>query len=461
LKQRKELLAALFERAKTKSDINEHLELLYKMVADTGVQNIVELGARGGNSTVALVIGAAETRGHVTSVDHGKGAEYAGEPSTWDTLSEASAAITDRLGLGDFWTLVIKDDLQYAKEYDGEIDLLMIDTEHSYDQTKKELASWGAKVVDGGFIAIHDTVSFPEQNKAIWEFLDEHPLSHYVEHKNCNGLGIIIKDIRRRAGAATHSRADNTVLQERIRRMQEDLLGLRSKLAQKEKEFLLRLEEQKLEFKKQLPVIKEEHRREFESQFIQSADDPLSALLLMYRTRPDIRAAFPEVDQGNYLRLLQWAQEYVATRKDAAHQTLRSHLSWYGGNSLLTLSRDNVQLKKKLENLTASLEESAAEISRMQMKLAARQIAYENKLAEISRSKDNEIAALQSVSRSKDNEIAALQSQLRLIVSSTTWRLVELMKRLENRYLPPGSRRGRQFQRLIKAANKAVSKGLD
>lgn len=58
-KRTSELVSYLLERAKTKSDINEHLLFLYKMVVNSNVQKIVDLGTRDGNSTCALVIGAA------------------------------------------------------------------------------------------------------------------------------------------------------------------------------------------------------------------------------------------------------------------------------------------------------------------------------------------------------------------------------------------------------------------
>lgn len=54
-----------------KSDINEHPELLYKIVAESRATRIV--GTRGGNSTCSLLVGTAETRGYVIIVDYGKG----------------------------------------------------------------------------------------------------------------------------------------------------------------------------------------------------------------------------------------------------------------------------------------------------------------------------------------------------------------------------------------------------
>jgi len=227
IRQKEELLSFLQERAQTPSDINEHLILLYKLVAESNAQKIVELGVRGGNSTCALVIAASETGGFVISVDHGRGAEYPKQPRSWDALEQTSSMITDKLALADYWSLVIRDDLEFAREYDDEIDVLMIDTSHSYEQTKKELAAWGDKVVCGGFIILHDTVSFPEQNKAIWEFLDERQFCDYVEHKNCNGLGVIIKE---RDGQIRQLGLD--VWRYRMDRMQEAIIHMRTRLMQ-------------------------------------------------------------------------------------------------------------------------------------------------------------------------------------------------------------------------------------
>lgn len=189
---REELLGFLSEKANTPSDINEHLELFYRIMSETRAQKIVDLGTRDGNSTYALVIDAVETGDHVTSVDNGKAVEYTNYRTGLDALAETSVVISDKFGLDMYWTLVIKDDIEFAAQYTDEFELLLIGTVHSHEQTKKELEIWESKVVSGGFIVIHDIVSFREQNLAIWGFLDWHSSLDYVEHTNCNRLGIII-----------------------------------------------------------------------------------------------------------------------------------------------------------------------------------------------------------------------------------------------------------------------------
>jgi hypothetical protein len=293
------------------------------------------------------VIGAAETGGHVISVDSGKGDEYTGDPPAWEALTETSSMIEEELGLKDHWALVVKDDLEFAKEYRGEIEVLFMDTSHSYEQTKKELEAWGSKVVNGGFIIIHDTVSYPEQNKAIWEFLSSNPLSQYVEHENCNGLGIIIKDSRRPKQPVTQLAREGAMSkswQERIDRMQETLSEIR------------------LQLRAAIAGRESANRR---LAGLTKTDDPLSALLQVYWTRLDLQDAFPEAKSGEYQRLMEWAGHIVASRAEDIHyKTLSQHGSWFTRNPWLIGAQDNLtQSEKRVAELVSkldSIEQSAS-----------------------------------------------------------------------------------------------------
>ena len=330
-----------------KSDINEHLKLLYKIVAESRATRIVELGTRGGNSTCALLVGAAETGGHVISVDYGKGDEYTGDPTAWKALAETSSAIVDKLGLADFWTLVVKDDLEFAKQYHDQIEVLFIDTSHSYDQTKKELEAWGSKVVNGGFIIIHDTVSYPEQNRAIWEFISLNPLSEYVEHENCNGLGIIIKDSTRPKRPATRRarfEAMSKFWSDRIDVMQQALSEVRVQLSA-------------------AIVARETAVRRLEK--ASQADDPLSTLLQIYWMRGDLQTAFPEAKSGEYQRLIEWAGNIVATCSQDIHLSwLLRHEDWFARNPWRLVRQQTIERYKEMENQLPNLQGRVSELEK-------------------------------------------------------------------------------------------------
>lgn len=59
---------------------------------------------------------------------------------------------------------------------------------------------------------------------------------------------------------------------------------------------------------------------------------PLSVLFEIYYTRLDLQGAYPEVAEGKYQRLIDWAAEPGITR-DSARYLLRPYHSWYVENA--------------------------------------------------------------------------------------------------------------------------------
>ena len=57
-------------------------------------------------------------------------------------------------------------------------------------------------------------------------------------------------------------------------------------------------------------------------------DNPMGALLTMYSQREDLQVAFPEVRQGGYTRLLEWADKHGTTTDDQK-ELLLEHKDWY------------------------------------------------------------------------------------------------------------------------------------
>lgn len=119
------------------SDIQAHLERLRK----SAMGLVFEIGVRTGISTAALLMGVHEHGGHVWSVD-----------------------ITDCSGLFDDpdWTFLransVTDEERIFEALPAELDVLFIDSDHSYETTWKELRIYGPRVKkDGGVILMHDT----------------------------------------------------------------------------------------------------------------------------------------------------------------------------------------------------------------------------------------------------------------------------------------------------------------
>src|SRR5205807_7563496 len=117
------------------------------------MRNIVELGTRNGNSTLALLEAARHIGGHVTSVEI-------------DVCLLARERV-EKAGLNAFWTFLHADDMQLSPPQIPEsIDLLFVDTNHLYATTLGELNKYTQYLKKGGWVALHDYVSFAGVNRA-------------------------------------------------------------------------------------------------------------------------------------------------------------------------------------------------------------------------------------------------------------------------------------------------------
>lgn len=130
----------------TQSDIQAHLGLLYSYARGT----VVELGTRTGVSTTALLAGVEARGGQVISVD----------------LEDCSSLFQHPQ-----WTFIRSDsrnpDLPTGL---APVDVLLIDTEHTYEICSAELALWAPHVRSGGVILLHDPETFPGVRRAITDF---------------------------------------------------------------------------------------------------------------------------------------------------------------------------------------------------------------------------------------------------------------------------------------------------
>jgi methyltransferase family protein len=158
------------EVAAAPSDIQQHLPRLRREARGT----VLELGVRGGSSTVALLAGLEERGGTLWSVD----------------VDPASAAIFPG---HHQWCFVLADSRDESPVLEAglpdELDVLFIDTIHTYEQVRDELAVWGDRVVEGGVILFHDTDSYPPIRRAISEWCKSRRVPFEFRGAS-NGLGV-------------------------------------------------------------------------------------------------------------------------------------------------------------------------------------------------------------------------------------------------------------------------------
>lgn len=129
------LVADFEQRLLEWSDIRDHLPTLYAF----GKGNrVIELGVRGGMSTAAFLAAQEVAGGELWSVD----IEAPQVPPTWQDAG---------------WTFVLGDDLAVVDQLPDDVDVVFIDTVHTYSHTLAELMTYSDKVRPGGVIVCHDT----------------------------------------------------------------------------------------------------------------------------------------------------------------------------------------------------------------------------------------------------------------------------------------------------------------
>lgn len=160
----------------TPSDINENLPVLKKYAEQS--ESIVEMGVRAIVSTWALLAGKPKI---LVSVDIEDPSHYGG--NLWEVIDAANEANIN-------FSFIKKSSLEIELP---EIDMLFIDTLHTYDQLTKELELHHSKVKK--FIAMHDTnlLNDPDNMRgAVNDFLDKHPEWEVVEYcENNNGMTVL------------------------------------------------------------------------------------------------------------------------------------------------------------------------------------------------------------------------------------------------------------------------------
>ena len=148
------------------SDIQVHLPLLR-----TAHGNVFEIGVRDGISTAALLMGVRDHGGHLISLDVANCGHLYDDPQ-WTFIQGHSVTDAERI----------------LKQLPPGLDLLFIDSDHSYETTRAELGIYGPLVKkDGGLILMPDTC-FIGVNAALIDYaakINKKP----GYHLGSNGMG--------------------------------------------------------------------------------------------------------------------------------------------------------------------------------------------------------------------------------------------------------------------------------
>lgn len=162
------------------------INLLYTLAKKcTGKGTIVEIGTWKGKSTVCLAYGCkAGKKIKITTIDPHTGGVYERDlyrEPIW-TFEEFKNNIK-KANLSDLIIDKVASSVEVAKSWKQPVELLWIDGSHLYEDIKKDFEMWLPYVVNGGIVAIHDTINIEGPRRAA---IEEMYLS-----KNFKDLGIV------------------------------------------------------------------------------------------------------------------------------------------------------------------------------------------------------------------------------------------------------------------------------
>lgn len=128
---------------------------------------IVEIGSWKGKSTVALARGACQSHHEkIYAIDpHSVLPE---EGYLEDTKAEFLANIK-RFAVDDRVIPMIMSSEEAARGWNKPIRLLWIDGDHRYEPTKLDFSLWEPFLVEGGILAMHDTIRKKGPKRVLWE----------------------------------------------------------------------------------------------------------------------------------------------------------------------------------------------------------------------------------------------------------------------------------------------------
>ena len=128
---------------------------------------IVEIGSFKGKSTIALARGAAAThQALVYAVDPHRIQPEEGYLE--DTEAQFLANIKNA-GVEKQIVPMIMNSAAAARGWDKPVRLLWIDGDHRYEPSKLDFTLWEPYVVEGGIIAMHDTIRKKGPKRVLWE----------------------------------------------------------------------------------------------------------------------------------------------------------------------------------------------------------------------------------------------------------------------------------------------------
>jgi len=153
-------------------------ELLYSLALGAPAHGcIVEIGSWQGKSTIWLAAGARSGRGaRVIAVDPHRDTRFHADGEDTEVALRKNLAAA---GLSHQIDVVVATSERAVEGWKQPISLLWIDGDHEYESVKRDFLLWEKHVVEGGMVALHDTLYWEGPARVVSEFLQ--PLRRYSD----------------------------------------------------------------------------------------------------------------------------------------------------------------------------------------------------------------------------------------------------------------------------------------
>jgi predicted O-methyltransferase YrrM len=136
-------------------------DLLYRLARQCrGAGSIVEIGSWEGKSTIWLARGAQQgQRVPVYAIDPHTGAANP-EPGQAVWTFDNFRRNIRHAAVDDLVVPLVMTSAAAARDFDAPVELLFIDGAHEYEDIRTDFVLWFPRLIDGGIIAFHDTMSW-------------------------------------------------------------------------------------------------------------------------------------------------------------------------------------------------------------------------------------------------------------------------------------------------------------
>ncbi len=146
----------------------QEVRYLYRLAQlDTGKGVIVEIGSWKGKSTASLARGSMVVGGpEVYAIDPHTLLAVEGYLEDTEREFQENIAAT---GVKSHVVSMVMTSEEAARGWNRSIRLLWIDGDHRYEQVKTDFLLWEPHLIEGGIIAMHDTIRKKGPKRVLWE----------------------------------------------------------------------------------------------------------------------------------------------------------------------------------------------------------------------------------------------------------------------------------------------------